>query len=198
MSAAADPAGGPEVAALLQAGRASGEQALALFDRLPPVDLAFMLGAWRGEGFDTGHPLDGLLEICHWHGKRFESPEAVHPLVFRAIGGGLVRVDPRWMGPGLSRIDRLPPRHPWMGRLFQLLLPLLRTRRSRARLRMTEYRGCLSATMLYDQQPINDVFRRIDDDTVFGLMDLKGMERPFFFILRRESGDDPSRSSPGR
>ena len=40
--------------------------------------------------------------------------------------------------------------------------------------------------MSYDNLPINDVFRQIDADTMLGAMDLKGMARPFFFILRRE------------
>jgi len=53
---------------------------------------------------------------------------------------------------------------------------------------MTTYLGKSSATMIYDKLPINDVFRKIDQDTVFGGMDLKGMKSPFFFILRREHG----------
>jgi hypothetical protein len=52
---------------------------------------------------------------------------------------------------------------------------------------MTTYRGAPSATMIYDQLPIHDVFRKIDENTVFGVMDLKRMKRPFFFILRRET-----------
>jgi hypothetical protein len=62
---------------------------------------------------------------------------------------------------------------------------LLATRRSRARLRMLQFRGRVTAAMVYDDVPIQDVFRRIDEDTVLGLMDCKGMERPFFFVLRR-------------
>ncbi len=42
--------------------------------------------------------------------------------------------------------------------------------------------------MIYDKLPINDVFRKIDQDAVFGVMDLKGRQSPFFFILRREHG----------
>ena len=51
---------------------------------------------------------------------------------------------------------------------------------------MTEYRGVVSATMCYDDLPIHDVFRLVDDDTVLGLMDLRGLEQPFVFFLRRE------------
>ena len=38
----------------------------------------------------------------------------------------------------------------------------------------------------YDNLPINDVFRKVDDNTVLGIMDLKGMKQPFFFVLRRD------------
>ncbi|MEB3303574.1 MAG: GXWXG domain-containing protein, partial [Cyanobacteriota bacterium] len=48
-------------------------EALALFDELDPVTPEELIGSWRGEGFATGHPLDGLLEAWHWQGKRFES-----------------------------------------------------------------------------------------------------------------------------
>jgi hypothetical protein len=41
--------------------------------------------------------------------------------------------------------------------------------------------------MIYDSLPINDVFRKVDDDTVLGAMDLRFTPQPFFFILTRES-----------
>ncbi len=170
------------------------EQAFTRFDGLPPVEIPFLLGSWTGESFPTGHSLDGALEASHWHGKRFDSAEEVYPLVFTTLGGGLACLEPKTMGPGLRLSDRFPiPKSPVVGRLFQLLLPLLSTARSSARLRMTSYRGVVSATMIYDHLPINDVFRKLDDDTVLGVMDFKGMEQPFFFLLRRE-GVGPSHS----
>ncbi len=51
---------------------------------------------------------------------------------------------------------------------------------------MMEHRGRVTATMIYDARPIHDVFRRVDGDTALGLMDLRGVPRPFFFVLRRE------------
>ncbi len=39
--------------------------------------------------------------------------------------------------------------------------------------------------MIYDAHPINDVFRRIDDNTLLGLMDYREFAAPFFFILER-------------
>jgi len=55
----------------------------------------------------------------------------------------------------------------------------------RARLRTLEFRGRYHAAMCYDQKPINDVFARIDDDTVMGWMDFKGADQPYFFKLFR-------------
>jgi hypothetical protein len=150
----------------LNAGCATTAEALELFDSLEPVDVDFMIGRWQGEGFHTGHPMDGLLEAYHWYGKRFESPEDVHPLVFSTSGGGVASVNPAFMGPSLGLIDRIPmPRSAVAGFFFQVAMPLFTTSKSRARLRMTTYRGKSSATMIYDQLPINDVFRKIDQNT---------------------------------
>ena len=43
--------------------------------------------------------------------------------------------------------------------------------------------------MIYDQLPINDVFRKLDDDAVLGVMDSKVLKDPFFFKLTRDKGD---------
>jgi hypothetical protein len=161
------------------------EQAFTRFDGLPPVEIPFLLGSWTGESFPTGHPLDGALEAFHWHGKRFDSLEEVHPLVFAGLGGALVHVNPARLPIGLLRapwVGRLAP----LGGLFPWVAPLVSTRASAARLRATLYRGRVSATMVYDAWPILDVFRRLDGHTLLGVMDCKGMKQPFFFVLRRE------------
>jgi hypothetical protein len=44
---------------------------------------------------------------------------------------------------------------------------------------MTEYRGVVSATMIYDALPINDVFRKVEDGTVLGAMDFRLIRQPF-------------------
>jgi len=51
---------------------------------------------------------------------------------------------------------------------------------------MTEYRGVVTATTCYDSQPIHDAFRRVDEDTVLGAMDLRGSPHPFLFVLTRD------------
>ncbi|WOD41466.1 DUF4334 domain-containing protein [Nodosilinea sp. E11] len=169
-------------------GQVTTAEALAIFDGLDTVEVDFMLGAWQGSGFPTAHPLDGALETYHWRGKRFEHPEHVHPLVFTTATGGTTSVNPLWALPLLGWIERVPiPKSEGVGRIFQRALGLFSTQQSCARLRLTHYRGKESATMVYDSLPINDIFRRVDEQTVLGLMDLKGMAQPFFFVLRREA-----------
>ncbi|WP_337925060.1 DUF4334 domain-containing protein [Arthrobacter jiangjiafuii] len=53
-------------------------------------------------------------------------------------------------------------------------------------MRMSEYRGIVSATMMYDAVPVNDVFRKVDAATVPGAMDVRGRRQPFMFALHRE------------
>jgi hypothetical protein len=161
----------------------SREDALELFDSLEPVDIDFMIGRWRGEGYPTGHPNDGQLEAYRWYGKHFESSEDVHPLLFWDRRGEIVKINPGAMALGGPRSGSTSKT---AVRIFQLLMPLLSTSKSRARLRMTEYREKVSATMIYDQIPVNDVFRKLDDDTVFAVMDNKYIREPFFFKLRRD------------
>jgi hypothetical protein len=55
----------------------------------------------------------------------------------------------------------------------------------KASLRLVQYRGVVTATMIYDKHPIFDHFRRITDDLVIGVMDRKGEPMPLFFWLRR-------------
>jgi hypothetical protein len=167
--------------------RASTDEALAFFDALPPVRVMEMFGSWRGSGLRTGHPLDGLLEIFGWHGKRFEGPEDVHPLVFDGPDGSVFSINPSLIPLGLAVRHPKAVRHPIVSGLCRLLRFAVRTKKPRARLRMTEYRGVVSATMIYDALPINDVFRKVDDNTVVGAMDFRLIRQPFFFVLRREA-----------
>lgn len=165
--------------------------ALALFDGSPAVDTEEMIGTWRGAEVPTGHPLDGLLEPSGWWGKRFVDAETVHPLLFPNGDGTLWALNPLLAFSGLGVVTKLPGLR---GRNYRGAIstarPALQTRSPKARLRTTRYRGVDTATMIYDQLPINDVFRRLDDsagsETVLGAMDLRGSRAPYFFVLRRE------------
>ncbi|MEP1522340.1 DUF4334 domain-containing protein [Ascidiaceihabitans sp.] len=161
----------------------SSEEALTYFDSLEPVDVPMMIGTWHGQGIDTDHPMDGLLEASRWIGKRFDGPDAVYPLVHKGLFGRDFFVNPALLPLGL--VTHLPLRDPFIKVLFPLLSPFLSTGKPKARLRMTEFRGKVSATMQYDARPINDVFRKIDARNVLGLMDHKGAKTPFFFKLTK-------------
>jgi hypothetical protein len=160
--------------------------ALAFYDTLEPVGVEEMIGSWRGEGLPTGNPVDGLLERFGWYGKRFDGPDRAHPLVFRAGAGRTTLLNPAFVPiAALIRCQWLL-RAPFVARLFSVLRPLLSTHNPKARLRLTVYRGVLTATMCYDALPINDVFRKVDNDTLVGAMDLRSLEIPFMFVLRRD------------
>ncbi|MEL6929264.1 MAG: DUF4334 domain-containing protein [Cyanobacteria bacterium J06600_6] len=169
---------------ILQQGKTTTESALELFDQLETVDLEFMLGRWRGSGFPTSHQMDGLLETFGWYGKEFVSADCVHPLLF-SDGSSVYKVDPN---PVLMNLGfKYPlPQEQNLKPFYQATTKLLKTEASKARIRMMEHRGKLSATMIYDYMPINDVFRKVDENTLFGLMDLKDMPQPFFFVLNRD------------
>jgi hypothetical protein len=166
---------------------AAASQALTFFDELPPVEVADLLGRWRGSELATGSPLDGLLELYGWYGKHFIDPETVHPLLFRDRAGV-----PRPVNPALVPLT-LVRRRPHLVRnrigaaAFAGLRPLLSTRRPAARLRMVEHRGVLTAAMIYDTLPITDVFRRVGRDSLLGLTDMRGLDQPCFFVLRRDA-----------
>jgi hypothetical protein len=165
---------------------ATRDAVINFYDSLPPVPLSITIGSWRGSEIATGHAFDGLLGPSGWHGKSFRSGNDVDPLVFRRRDGRLFAGNPAMMPlPLLTRFPRLA-RHPLSAALFRGLGPLLGTSKPRARLRMTEYRGVVSATMVYDALPIHDVFRLVDQDTMLGAMDIRGYPEPFFFVLRRE------------
>ena len=179
------PRGNPARLRELQRGTTI-EAALAFYDVLEPVGLQELVGSWRGEELPTGNLFDGLLERFGWYGKRFDGPDDAHPLVFRASAGRTMTLNPAFVP--ISVLIRYPwlMRAPLAPRLFGVLRPLLATRKPKARLRLTAYRGVVTATMCYDALPINDVFRKIDNDTVLGAMDLRGLQMPFMFVLRRE------------
>ena len=163
--------------------------ASALFDAAPPVQSEFMIGTWRGAELPTGHPLDGLLAASGWWGKQFVDAETVHPLLFpTGDGRALWPLNPVLAFSGLGVLTKGPGlRDRRFASTVAALQPALRARGPKARLRTTRYRDVDTATMIYDQLPINDVFRQVDEATVLGAMDLRGLSRPYFFVLHRDN-----------
>lgn len=158
-------------------------EAEALFLSLGPVGVERLTGFWRGRSVETGHPVNDLLRISGWIGKEFLSGEAVHPLVHEGAFGRY-RMNPGLVPLGLIRALGMA-RWPWMAGAVLIAGPLLATNVPRARLRMIDDRGTLTAAMVYDQRPIIDVFRAVDAGTVMGRMDERG-QAPAFFVLHRE------------
>jgi hypothetical protein len=170
------------------AGSIPSEDALARFDALPSVEPEALVGRWRGTGLPTGHPLDGVLESLGWYGKAFDSVDRVHPLLFRTRSGEIVPLDPRFMPVSVALrwpafASSAPIRMAFAAGRF-----LLRAHNSAASLRAVNFREKRSASMIYHRKPIIDHFRKIDDDRVLGLMEMRGMELPYFFLLTRVPG----------
>ncbi|MCF3941332.1 MULTISPECIES: DUF4334 domain-containing protein [Gordonia] len=162
--------------------------ALDLFDASPAVETDFMIGTWRGAELPTDHLMDGLLAASGWWGKQFVDAETVHPLLFPTPDGqALWPMNPALAFSGVPLAAQAPSiKTLSFAKPIAATRLLWRARSAKARLRTTRYRGVDTATMLYDQLPINDVFRRLSDEAVLGAMDLKGADRPYFFVLRRD------------
>lgn len=159
-------------------------EAEALYDSLPAVRPEELSGRYRGRELTTGHPMDGLLEPSGWYGKQFDGPDQVHPLLFSTPGGDIFAVDPRKVPLGL--VPKVPAAVVDRSRsLLGALKPAVRTKKHRARIRSVEHRGVVTAAMVYDHLPIIDFFRRVDDDTLLGVMDLRG-SAPYYFVLTKD------------
>ena len=172
-------------------------EAFRFYDSLEPVSAKFMLGVWKGGECRTGHIMDGMLTIAPWYGKAFISTEKVHPLVFEDVSGKKYCVNPR----KVFRYIELPATMKLLTKFSQKVdagtlcfdshkldpvFKVYKTVKSQARLREIKYRGTVTAAMIYDDLAIIDIFRKIDDTTVLGVMDLKGKmgEKGYFFLLK--------------
>ncbi|CEG21620.1 hypothetical protein BN1080_00533 [Planococcus massiliensis] len=150
--------------AVYAAGGADTEDACRLYDGLEAASLSELIGTWKGREFPTGHPLDGVLSGLNWYGKAFHDAENVDPLLFELPDGEIAAMDP------VPLMDKRK---------------LLKATGGKARMRMMEHRGVLSAVMVYDNLPIHDHFRKVNEHVLLGMMDWKGDANPFFFILEK-------------
>lgn len=159
----------------VKAGKVSSEEATAIFDALEPIPVEFMIGLWKGSEFPTGHPVDGKLAATGWYGKRFKDAETGDPLLFYAADGkNFFAADPKRVTSGEYGNGKLSDHQ-----------AELETDKPTSRLRMVELHGKSTASMIYDELPIIDHFRKVDGDTVLGAMDLRGTPQTYFFVLRR-------------
>jgi hypothetical protein len=156
-----------------------------------------MMGRWRGFEVQTDHLLNHLLKVTDWYGKEFIDADRVHPLLFLNGNNQVFKVSPNPLvvNLGLRLLGVMPGlKQQAMKPVFRSMSWILKTEVSQARMRMMEYRQKVSATMIYDRLPIHDIFRRVDDNTVLGLMDFKGVPQPFFFVLKRDAAGSEQES----
>lgn len=161
------------------------DAANAMFDSAQPATAEQMMGVWRGEGVQTGHPMDGMLEAAFWHGKDFQSCDRVFPLVHNVPFWGEMRLHPARLP--IRLVTALPYRDRLLPRVFPVLAPFFRTTTPTASLREVVFRGRVHAAMIYDDLPIIDYFAVLGADERMGCMQRQGDQHPFFFRLLRES-----------
>jgi hypothetical protein len=165
------------------------QKALEKFLSLPPIEPREMIGLWAGRGIPSGHPFDGVLENLGWFGKRFTPGMRADALLFRVRERRLIPINP-------ARIPlRLALRFHKVGRtraaksLFSYLQHWFRAKGQVASLKTMSFHGVPSAAMIYDDQPIVDHFRRVDDRGIMGAMTIQRDDRIYFFEL--EKVDEP-------
>lgn len=123
--------------------------------------------------FDALGPVAEPDMLGDWDGELVPTG---HP--GEAMLGGL-----RWAGKRFASRDDVAPLVCLDGAGGRVVNPVMGT----ASLRMVEYRGVVTATMVYDRHPIFDSFRAMDAGTVMGAMDRKGEPAPLLFLLRRRA-----------
>ncbi|MBB3659303.1 hypothetical protein FHX15_004567 [Rhizobium sp. BK650] len=155
------------------------------FLSLKPVDPVEMIGLWKGTGFPSGHPLDGVLENLRWFGKRFHPDMRADALLFQWHPERLVAIDPRFVPLGLA--IRLAPfgRTAFARGLFSHLQKAFRARGTTAALEIRTVGQTSSAAMVYDEQPIIDHFRLVNAETLAGMMCVRDDERRLFLKLTK-------------
>lgn len=114
-----------------------------------------------------------------------------------------------WLGAGFAtghRLNEALRTHRWHGKTFHSLTraqPLVcrdvegrlfsnvELGKGEASLWNVEFRGEVTATMVYDGQPILDHFKRVDDQTLLGIMNgtselVLDQGEHFYFLLERD------------
>ena len=143
---------------------AEGERLLELFSRLEPVTVDSVIGLWRVAAF----------------GRSPRDPIAVQPdpgPLPQREGFGIRKLYGKRF---VTRDDAEP-----IVCFAEDGSLVVSVDFGVARLRELSFRGTFSAGMVYDQQPWIDYFRKLDDDTLVALIDMKG--KPIdtgFFMLR--------------
>ena len=148
------------------------EKFFELRDHLGPIDTAVLDAV-----FDALEPIDCQGMMGAWKGGELRTGHK----------GSLALKALKWYGKTFnSRLDVKPLMClDDQGKLYSS--PAMK---GEASLWMVEFRGQVSACMVYDGQPVFDHFRRVDERTVMGIMDGKEQVfdngKHFYFYLVRE------------
>lgn len=151
--------------------QAAREKFLQLRDDPGPIDTAVL-----DELFEALEPIDCDGMMGPWKGGELRTGHK----------GSLPLKALKWYGKTFnSRLDVKPLMClDEEGKLYSNQLM-----KGEASLWMVEFRGKVSACMVYDGQPVFDHFRRVDDRTVMGIMDGKEQVfdngKHFYFYLER-------------
>ncbi|WP_234828078.1 DUF4334 domain-containing protein [Sinorhizobium fredii] len=151
------------------------------FDHVGALEeISDLEGAWHSDW----HPLDGVLENLGWFGKRFR-PDMRECTV---VSHGTAAAHRHRSGENTSSLGASFPKHRQHGRRETPVSCLMRGLRAKgpvASLTTMPLYGVVSAAMIYDDQPIVDYFRRIDEQRIMGAMTVSGDDRIYFFELER-------------
>jgi hypothetical protein len=118
--------------------------------------------------FEQLEPISAEFMIGSWRGGKFDGGADPDPI--------------KWHGKrftSASHVDPLMCRAE-DGSIYSY------TKLGLAQLREVAFGGKVSASLIYDSQPIMDYFRKVTKDIVIGLGDIKGRPTDFFFHLTRE------------
>lgn len=147
------------------------------FDSLSPVGVDMLTGTWKVDPGYAETPEGEAFIDSGWWGARFIDSETVDPLLFRSGDGdklfaadlvSLLAV----IGTGARDVSARRGE-------VETATPI-------ARVRMVEYRGVLSAALIYDAAPVIDYLRAVDDDTIVAAVERRGsVDQPAYALLRR-------------
>ena len=134
-----------------------------------------MIASGEAYSADTLMPLFKQLEpvslefmLGTWRGGKFDGGAEPDPL--------------NWYGKRFTSVNDVEPvLYPGPDGTLQNYDKL-----GRAQIREMVFDDTVSAALIYDQQPIIDYFRKVNDDVVIGLGDIKGRPLEFFFHLTRD------------
>ena len=138
-----------------------------------PVADADLDAVWAD--LDTIRPADML---GRWHGGEFVTGHAMNGLLTKIGWYGKNFISTSEVQPLVCRNDA--------GELYSNT----EVGKGEASLWAVEFRGEVTASMVYDGQPVIDHFKRVNDTTVMGIMNGSGGligGRHFYFYLERDS-----------